>query len=303
MKRLKLAAFLLACAPVAALADGPTQADTTLAQGLFDEGVQLVRDGDPAAACVKFAESQRLAPAGGTILNLGVCLEKQQKYASAYLAYQEALSTAIKDGHKEREARARDRIAAITPLISRIVIRVDAGVQRLEGLDVRFDTATVREAAWGAPAPVDPGVHVVTATATGKKETRISIDVGKPGETYTVRIAELADAPKPAPVIVVPKTQSDFKKPLGIAALGVGAASLVAGGIFVAAAVGNHSASNANCIGGCSMHGVALEEDADRWAWAANIAIGTAVVLGVTGVLLLVTSHPPRVASNVSIDF
>jgi hypothetical protein len=64
--------FVLMSLPAWAGAQGP--AASPLAQTLFEEGRALMLKGDAATACPKFAESQRLEPAGGTLLNLAVLL-------------------------------------------------------------------------------------------------------------------------------------------------------------------------------------------------------------------------------------
>ncbi|NOU28880.1 MAG: hypothetical protein HOO96_13330, partial [Polyangiaceae bacterium] len=49
------------------------------AETLFREGRKALEAGDYAVACAKFAESQRIEPAPGTLLNLAGCEERSGK--------------------------------------------------------------------------------------------------------------------------------------------------------------------------------------------------------------------------------
>src|SRR4051812_22569154 len=68
--------------------------DQSLAETLFEEGRVLMQEGVLQQACAKFAESQRVAPACGTLLNLGVCHEKLGQTASAWTNYVDAMRLA-----------------------------------------------------------------------------------------------------------------------------------------------------------------------------------------------------------------
>jgi tetratricopeptide (TPR) repeat protein len=85
-----------------------------VAQGLFDAGLRLMDAGQYSEACPKLIESQRLAPAGGTLTNIALCHEKEGKLATALLDYQTALTQATKDQRADRQNFARSRIVDLT---------------------------------------------------------------------------------------------------------------------------------------------------------------------------------------------
>jgi len=298
------AVLLLLLAMIAEAHAEPTEADVALAQTLFEEGTALMRAGKFADACPKLAESQRLDPGGGTLMNLAVCLEKDGKYASAYLAYNEALAVAERDGNKSRESLARDRIEVVSALVSRVVIKVAEDAQKIDGLEVHFDTASVRRAAWGAAAPVDMGDHVVTASAPGRRDWRGVLHVDKPGVVFPIEVPVLEPVPQsPAPPIVVPpptesKHTSSTQRTVGWGLVGAGGVAFVVGVITGSLALGKHEEASRVCSNGkCStMEGVAAEREADGLAWAANVAFGTAILTaGVGAALVLLAPSSTKV--------
>jgi len=145
-----------------------------LAQALFDEGRRLMDKKRFGEACPKLAESQRLDPGGGTLLNLAICHEKEGKLATAKGDYEEALAVATRDGRRDRQAIARERLAANEAAIPRILVLVGSASETA-GLEVKLDGLVLRRAAWGVATPVDPGAHVVEANAPGRAPWSIQV--------------------------------------------------------------------------------------------------------------------------------
>jgi tetratricopeptide (TPR) repeat protein len=104
--------MLLAIALTGGAAAGPGD-PLRRANELFALGKRALSRGDLPAACAHFEESQRLAPRGGTLLNLALCHEQQGKLAEAARELREALAAAQKDGRVDREPIAREHLAAI----------------------------------------------------------------------------------------------------------------------------------------------------------------------------------------------
>ena len=130
-------------------------ADKAAAEALFVEARQLASEGRYAEACPKFAESQNLDPATGTLLNLADCYEQAGKTASAWMTWIEAAAEAKARGQTDRERMARQRATALQPKLVYLTIDVPDASQ-VEGMSVTRNGEPVREALWGTSVPGDP---------------------------------------------------------------------------------------------------------------------------------------------------
>ena len=177
-----------------------SSAESALAEALYRQGRQLMGDGKYGEACPKFAESYRLDPATGTLLNLATCHEGQQKLATAWLEYTEAASLARRDQREDRVRFAQERLAALEPKLARLTVDVPVAAD-IPALEVRVDGALVRAAARGVPTPVDPGLHQVEARAPGRKpwSQRVGVSLGTANIVVTVPVLETEPAATIAP--------------------------------------------------------------------------------------------------------
>src|SRR5438552_13565446 len=134
-----LCAFVLgAAAPREARAQGNTA--KVAAEALFDEGRRLMAEGKAAEACPKFADSQRIDPSPGTLLNLASCYEKVDRPASAWATYREAASLAASTGRQDLVATAQRHADALSPKLARLSV---SAASPPAGLAVALDGVTV----------------------------------------------------------------------------------------------------------------------------------------------------------------
>jgi hypothetical protein len=201
-------AFILAflALPGRALAE-PSSDDKALATALFREARTLMTDGHIPDACLKFEESQRLDPSGGTILNLALCHEKEGKLARAWSEFSEAVAFARRDYRADREAEAQDHATKLEPRLSRLTVIVPDGV-RVAGLRVESDGRELAPASWALAFPVDGGPHVVRATAPARLAWEKTLEIAGEAGTATVEIPALALAPIPPPAPPPPVVQA-----------------------------------------------------------------------------------------------
>jgi hypothetical protein len=193
------AAFVIGLLGLAGLTFGrpcfaQSEAKTAVAEALYQQARELMAAGKLDQACPKFAESQRLDPATGTLLNLAACHERQGKLATAWLEFSDGLYSARRDGRQDRVDFAAQRIAALEPRVSHLVLTLAPDAEALD-LTIELDGASFGRAAIGAPTPVDPGKHFLRATAPGKKPFERLIFVGAEGDKQTLTIPMLEDAP------------------------------------------------------------------------------------------------------------
>lgn len=176
---------------------------STIAEGLFRQARELSKAGRDAEACPKFEESQRLEPKLGTLLNLALCHEAVGRIATAWTELRAAAAQAGREGQKDRESFARDRAASLEKKLPYLVL-VGAGATPA-GLTLTLDLQPIGASVLGAPIPIDPGEHVVVASAPGRASwTGTVVIPAGPGETR-FSVPELAPAaPPPVPSPAAP---------------------------------------------------------------------------------------------------
>lgn len=287
---LSAALSLVLGAPHTARAQEVSAGSSAAAQALFDEAKRLFQAGDAAAACPKFEESERLEPGIGTKLNLANCYETIGRTASAWILFLEVESDTKRNGQVERQTMAHNRAAALQPKLSHIKVDVPAA-SRVPGLSITRDGIQVGSAQWDLPIPVDPGAHVLQATATGKKPWQAQVTVAGNASTQAVSVPTLEDAPVVAKPEAGPgRPQNHTRRTLAYVSLGVGGVGAILGSVFGLTAISKNKKSNEHCDGNnCLDTGVSLRNSARSAGNISTVAFAVGGVGIATGLVLLFT--------------
>lgn len=299
---------------VASTAHAQESSNKVAAEALFDEGLSLFDRGQYPDACAKFASSQKLEPASGTLLNLGRCYEKMGKTASAWSAFRDAQALARKEGNAKREGFAKTQEAALAKRLSKMTVVV---AQPVPNLEVLRDDAAIDSAVWGSAVPVDPGAHVVVAKAPGKKTWNMRVELSE-AQTTVVDIPALEDETAAAPARREESAPSSSAKIQGgeglpptrivaIAAAGAGVVALGVGTFFGLSAISSSDEAKPHCVlpRPCDDEGRALRDDARSQADVSTVSFIAGGVLIVTGAVLwfalpTTSSASPRARASAS---
>jgi serine/threonine-protein kinase len=299
-----LVAALCASLTARRAASQDTEATAT---ALFDEGRKLMSQQKYAEACPKLAQSEHLAPSGGTLINLAECYERIGKTASAWAAWKDAAARANAVGKSSVEKTAVARSNALEPSLARLTIAV-ARESDVPGIQVKRDGVPVVRDEFGSALPVDPGSHVVEATAPGKKAWSASVDVAAKQTDARVTISladDVSASPAPPAAIVAPTATNSAvvsprpeanggssQKTIAIVVGGAGVVVLGVGAVFGLEAKSQNDQALQNCRTPtlCSQKGLSLTDDARNSATIADVAFGVGAAAVAAGAVLWLTA-------------
>lgn len=279
-------------------ADEPEGAESA-ADSLFQEGRALLEAGRFAEAVPKFVESQKLDPGVGTLLNIAYCEEQLSRTASAWTAYLEAAAAAHERGELERERIARARAAALEPLVPKVTVAVAA---QSGDVEILVDGVPLPRASWGAPVPVDAGLHHVEAQVEARQSWSARVEVDATHQPVVMvpvlDASTTVSGPRPAAADAhaPPDVRSErrWRLPTVVALGATGVAGLALGSAFAVSAKARYDDSRNPALCNSQNRCTPAGQDERRTAFAyADVASGAiaagAVLLGGAGVLWLTT--------------
>lgn len=236
-----LTAGALVAAGPARAQDGP---DLAAAKEWFKEGVAAEQAGDCKTAVEAFLKAISVKETPQMLLRVGRCQKQLGELAAAHATFSRARELAASSNATKVLELAQGSLSEVDPLVPRLTI---AAAEPYEGLVVTLDGEALPADALERERLVDPGSHVLTASADGREPYEKTFDLAE-GAKESVRIelaASVVDAPPPPP----PPEESDMPSIPGLV-LVVGGGLLVGGGVvsFIVAE-GKSSDIDAACGG------------------------------------------------------
>src|SRR6185503_15104741 len=172
MAMLALAIAGLLCSWLAtAAAQSPS--DIARANEIFLEGRELLTSKQTAAACEKFEESIALDPtAPGVMLNLGLCYEMLEKYATSLYWFRKAQVAAAEAKLPAYEDEAKRHTLSLASKVQTVKLDVSDAPADVE---IRIDSKLIAPTDY-ARVELDRGTHNLEARASGKQPFKQSFD-------------------------------------------------------------------------------------------------------------------------------
>lgn len=297
-----LAPRALADETPAAAPSAPAPRETSkkaVAQELFDQGLKLIEEGKLAEACPKLAASNKAEWAPGTTFQLADCYERTGRLASAWALYLECEPHfRNRNPPDQRADLAEQRADSLYPKLSRLLISVPPEANE-PGLVVRRDGEVVDGSQWGTGLPVDPGKHVVEASAPGKRTWRWEAEVGAGGATVSVPVPPLESGLTTAPG---GGSGLPLQKKIAIGAGAAGVVGAALGGLFGGLTLGAVSQADQSCtkvgdVFQCDATGADLRRSASTYSTVSTVGLVAGGLLVAGGVVLWFTAPstaPPK---------
>ena len=300
--------------PSVARADEPSAQDIAQARELGQQAGTAFAAGNYAESEKLWYAAAKLYPVAPT-LTLG--LARTQAKLGKFVAAQEAYNKIIREwtdkpnaapAFKDALEAAKAEVSAVSAKLASVVITIEGTPP--PGVQITLDGAPVNAAALGLKRPVDPGSHLVKATAEGYKAAEAPFTVNEgAGAEAKLRLEKdataVAGVPAPAGAAAgagtappagdtsappADKGGGGSNKTLAIVAFGVGGAGLVLGAVTGLVAMGKHSDLEKACPGGtCASD---RSSDVDSYKSMGTLSTVGFVVAGVgaaAGAVLLLT--------------
>jgi hypothetical protein len=323
--RLSTAAVSLAFAISICIAASPqaraqSDADRATARSLGQEGQQAYENKDYATAEDRFRRADKMVHAPTLVLGLARSLSAEGKYVEAQESYnriiREGLPAGAPDVFKRALEEAKKEVDGVTSKVGAVTITVKAaGGADIPDPQVVLDEHPLNSASLGVRRAIDPGQHVLRATAEGYKagELRFTLLEGASADEpltlekdLTATPVAAAPAPATAPTTVATSPDlttsqpSPMRKMAPWIAFGVGGAGLVVGGITGILAMSKHSTLSGECKPNCDTP--ASNSDLSSYHTMGAISDVGFIVAGLggaVGAILLVTQ--PKAAPTTGV--
>jgi hypothetical protein len=301
----------------------PSDADKAQARELVGEGLKALRASDFEGAFRAFSGADKLYHAPTTLLGLARAHVGLRHLVAAQEAYNKLIREPLAPNAPEIFVKAVEdankELAALTPRIPFVLIQVKASREP----EVTIDGEKISSGAIGFKRQVDPGKHVIKASAPGylpataevttveNNTTPVPVTLtltpggppavasGAPATSAPLAASGAPAASTPLPPPELPPDSS--RRTYAYIGWGVGGAGLVLGAITGLLAVGKKSDLDAVCQGGhCPPDSSSTHDSYKTMGLLSTIGFATMVVGGGVGTVLFFTA-PTTPQTGVSV--
>ena len=223
-----------------------------LAEGrqLFVEALADEEHGRFAAALEKYKRVQAIRDTVNVRYRVGAALEGLGKVARAVDAYGAAVKLGVDNGTDAEVVRAAQaRLDVLRPRIAHLEVHVTP--QSFADVEVQVDSEPVAPQAL-ADVAVDPGPHVVTASAKGARPFRAQITLSEGGHAGVPVVLEPlgAEPPPPPPPPPPPSDRAATYRTIGLVTGAAGGVLILGGAIVLVLRSSAISKLHDNCPDG-----------------------------------------------------
>jgi hypothetical protein len=288
-------------APAADKADKNT---LVKARQQFQQALALETAGDWSGASVLFQQVAQVRLTPQVRFHIALCEEHLGKLAAALGHYQIAADEAQEARATEVAAQVASRTEGLKARIPKILIQRGSGA---DYASISLDGIALGASSLGTDLPVDPGPHTIDATAQGfkpfntkfqiaekeNKKIEVVLEAAPPPPVEEKGVAVSGEAPLPPP--------SKNLAPFIVG--GVGAASLVASGVFFLLRSKSISSLEESCPSrtGCPSDQRSTYDQGKTYTVVADVTLGIGIAGVATGATLFFLNRkktaPPTAGS------
>lgn len=285
---------LLASSASTAFAAGKSKGDEA-----FEKGRSFLAAGDYSGACAAFEESRQLDPAPGTVLNLGICNEKQGKYVDAVEHYKNA-ALAFGKGAASARADAERRASEAERKIALVIVKRSPELPADARISINGRQLKAEEL--DQPMRIDPGPVELAIDADGFERNIMPVraESGMQSEAIAVQGARLSTK-----TVIKTEVRNGVSplRTVGFVVGGVGVASLIVGGVTGALAMGQASIYRDACDrqvtpNVCDQRGYDSAQSLKTLAPLSTITLIAGGVLVAAGVTLILVAPKSSTAEK-----
>lgn len=309
-------ALQLALVPVVhAQVTSPTAGDLESARELFRRGKELRSEGELDAALEKFKAAHAYGQTPITGVELGRTHMQLNHLVEAREAFLSVARLRVAADETENSAQARREAATLAEQVRPMLATLEVRVGTEPGTTVTIDGAVISVVSGVVDRQVDPGKHVIVATAAGGIARTQEVVLAQ-GERQSIELippaaAPAAVAPRPAPR-PAPARVSRSVHPLVFVGFGTAVAGLVAGGITGALALGAANRADQACgvPDGAACANAAARDEAEKERKSGTtvatvstvsfVVAGVGAAVGVVGLLLLRGNSPAKPQASIA---